>query len=1098
MTRVQYYSRVLCLLLIVAVGYGCSTRKNTSSSRFYHRLTTRYNVYYNGQKQFSESYSNLIKSHTESYSEPIFLDPIEAQRGVLKETVGGAFDKALEKGQKAIKMHSIRVKPERKRNASPKDEAFYRRREYNTFLHNAWLLVGKSQFYNGDFMNAMATFSYMSRLYATEPLIRDEARLWQARSYVAMDWLHEGETLVAGLQTTQSLQRKSAIYDKTKAEIALALGKQEEAIEPLRRAIRKEPDRIERMRMRYLLGQLQMRAKRNREADRTFATLLRQAPPFAMEIATHLRRVEIEAQKNPRNAIRSTQKLARNGRNKNVFDRIYLTQGQLYLMLPDTLEAIKALRLGGEKSTERKEDYALCQITLGYIYRAQRNWLEAQKAFAAGAPTLPQKHPLYDDANRLSKQLDALGLHVKSLVEQDSLRHLASLPEEERFRIIDSAITAYKRAEKERMRNEQMAEQEEKQRIANEEMGGLSKQSPGLTPAQPPTVGGEFYFYNPQLIAQGKAKFVQLWGQRPLEDDWRRRRKQIAPTAESNASPTEGEKRETTDAPTAETPEGEENPALAVVPEAEDPKQRAYYLAQLPLTEEQMAASDIIIQNALSGMAQVFENEMGLYQEAIEAWEELLRRYPDYNEKLTVYYQLYMLCERVGERSKAAEWQRNLVSQYPEEPLAKAVSDPNYISKLRSADSISNDIYKEAWLAYRGGEAPKIRLAMERMKQEFPLSELLPKMYYLNALSYVLEGNQEQFKKALEEMIALYPQGEASEPAQRMLSELLRGRKIAQGGYTGLQYDALFGGEESGAGTDSLYYALPLLAEKHKVVLLYPAEEIDRNTLLFAITTFNFSQFTDQDLSLSLERGATSDRLLIGDFKGEFAAWQYVQKAYSPKGYMTQMGGEALLFAISERNWEQLQKGLSLEAYMNFMADSIAERSPTAAIPLERYANLKLEAEQQAQQADKGTRPTDTPEEEHPSQPLLPTLLEPSKQKEKEPITETSTETEQSVETPEQEEVTTSTETTAENDKKKIVSESKPISYDDVRRLEKERKMREKQLAEEKKKRERAVEEARRQALREREKKRQEERRKRAEAEKERRNKARAKERTKK
>ena len=239
MKAIYSYLRVSALLLFVVVGASCSTRKNTASSRFYHQLTTRYNVYYNGEKSFTESYANLIKSYTESYSEPIFLDPIQAQRGILKESSGGAFNKALEKGQKAIKMHSIRVKPERKRNASARDEAFYRRREYNTFLHNAWLLVGKSQFYNGDFMDAMATFSYMSRLYATEPLIRDEARLWQARSYVAMDWIHEGETLVAGLQTTQSLLRKSAIYDKTQAEIALALGKEQEAIEPLRRALRK-------------------------------------------------------------------------------------------------------------------------------------------------------------------------------------------------------------------------------------------------------------------------------------------------------------------------------------------------------------------------------------------------------------------------------------------------------------------------------------------------------------------------------------------------------------------------------------------------------------------------------------------------------------------------------------------------------------------------------------------------------------------------------------------------------------------------------------------------------------------------------------------
>lgn len=1075
MKAIYSYLRVSALLLFVVVGASCSTRKNTASSRFYHQLTTRYNVYYNGEKSFTESYANLIKSYTESYSEPIFLDPIQAQRGILKESSGGAFNKALEKGQKAIKMHSIRVKPERKRNASARDEAFYRRREYNTFLHNAWLLVGKSQFYNGDFMDAMATFSYMSRLYATEPLIRDEARLWQARSYVAMDWIHEGETLVAGLQTTQSLLRKSAIYDKTQAEIALALGKEQEAIEPLRKAIRKEPDRLERMRMRYLLGQLQMRAQRPREADRTFATLLRQAPPFAMEIATHLRRVEIEAERDPRGAIRSTERLVRSARHKDVLDRIYLTQGQLYLMLPDTLQAIQSFRLGGEHSTERKEDFALCQISLGRIFRAQRNWLEAQKAFSAGVPALPKAHPLYEESNLLSKQLDALGLHVKALVEQDSLRHLASLPEEERLRIIDSAITAYKKAERERLRNEQMAEQEERQRVVNEELGGLPQRQSSLPTMPQQSAGGEFYFYNTQLITQGKAKFVQLWGQRPLEDDWRRRRKQIAPTAETTLTPSEGEPEKNAEISEGEKKEAVVSPALEVRSPSEDPNQRDYYLAQLPLTEEQKAASDIIIQNALVGMAEVFENEMELFSEAIEAWQELLRRYPNFEERLNAYYQLYMLCERLGLHSQSAEWQRKIVSQYPEDPLSKAVADPNYLRKLRTADSVANAIYNEAWLAYRAGEATPIRQAMERIKQDYPLSELLPKMHYLNALSYVLEGRQEEFKKALDEMLALYPQGDVSEPAQRMLAELLRGRKIAQGGYTGLEYDALFGFAGSTAGADSLYFSVPLLADKQKVLLLYPSEGTDRNALLFAVTTFNFSQFTEQDLSLSLERGATSDRLLIGDFKGEYAAWHYVQRAYSPEGYMPQLGREAILLAISERNWEQLQGGLPLEAYMNFMADSLVQRVPTMAIPLERYAILKQEAEQQAKPSSKTSEEV---EESGLEETNLPVVAVPV-QSGQEPEEESNNDSIERIETP------------------KKVSESQPITYDDVRRLERERKAREKKLAEEKKQRERVAEEARRQTLRDREKQRQEERRKRAQAEKERRDKARARERVK-
>lgn len=1082
----RYLSSWVLLLLFFCIGVGCSTRKNTGANRFYHRLTTRYNVYFNGQNHFNESYSGLIENYMESYSEPIFLDPIEAQRGVFKTSVGGSFDKALEKGQKAIKMHSIRVKPERKRNASAREDAFYRRKEYNTFLHNAWLLVGKSQFYNGDFMDAMATFSYMSRLYASEPLIRDEARLWQARSYVAMDWIHEGEALVNSLQSNNSLQRKSSIYDKTQAEIALAQGRTQDAIAPLQRAIRKEPNQRERLRMRYLLGQLQMATNQTKEAKRTFSALLRKAPPFPMEIAANLRIVELEARANPRSALRSTEKLARRSRNKDVLDRIYLTQGALYLMLPDTLKAIESFRLGGEKSTEHGVDYALCQIALGRLYRAQRQWTRAQEAYASGIASLPQNHPDYEASAELSKQLDALVIHARAVQEQDSLRYLAAQPEEVRFKIIDSVIVAYKKAEAERKRREQLNDQAERQSEANEEMGGLNPQQ-GITPTPAgAATSGEFYFYNPQLITQGKAKFVQKWGQRPLEDNWRRRRKQIALT-EGGTDANEAAPRDATNVAQDSIPEGTETVEEGTAPSAaEDPAQREYYLAQLPLTEEQIAASDVIIQNGLRGMGRVFEEEMALYEEAIIVLEDVLHRYPQYKERLEVYYSLYMLCERLGNHTKALEWQRMITSQFPEDPLAKAVSDPQYIQKLRAADSLMNGLYDRTWQAYLQGEAATVRRGAKQMHEEFPLSELLPKVDYLYALSYVLENNPEEFKEALKKLVEQYPSADVTDPAQAMLADLLSGRAIAQGGYTGMQYDGVFGGEGEAVAADSLQFRVPLLADKHSVLLLYPATGVDHNALLFAVATFNFSQFTELLLSLNLERTPAVHRLTLSGFRGERSAWEYIRTAFSPQGYMGHLPEDALLLAISEYNLTQLQGGLSLDAYFDFLADSIAPRNSSVALSLNRYAALKERAEEKVAQHSTEEEHPQTEEVEQPVAPnQLPQESAESRPQESTPTTGAETSIEQSGEEQSQE----------QQPNVRFVTSNEPITYDDVQRLEKERRAREKAEAEEKKKQQRAAEEARRQLLRDREKQRQEERRKRAAAEKERRDKAQERER---
>ena len=92
---------------MVLLLWSCSTKKNTKASRFYHSFTSRYNIYYNGKTSFDEALKSMETGYKESYSEMIHMYPISAQPKDKKET-GGPFDRAIEKGNKAIKLHSIK------------------------------------------------------------------------------------------------------------------------------------------------------------------------------------------------------------------------------------------------------------------------------------------------------------------------------------------------------------------------------------------------------------------------------------------------------------------------------------------------------------------------------------------------------------------------------------------------------------------------------------------------------------------------------------------------------------------------------------------------------------------------------------------------------------------------------------------------------------------------------------------------------------------------------------------------------------------------------------------------------------------------------
>ena len=159
------------LLLAVVMLSGCSSKKNTASTRWWQSFNTRYNVYFNGSQAFIEGSQEKESSSTDDYT---VLLPLYQVGNKKNYDIGKAkFDVAILKAEKAIKLHSIKRRPEwnKSRRKTARDIEWLGRREYNPFMWKAWLLLGKSQFQKGSFDETAATFSYMSRLYATQPSI---------------------------------------------------------------------------------------------------------------------------------------------------------------------------------------------------------------------------------------------------------------------------------------------------------------------------------------------------------------------------------------------------------------------------------------------------------------------------------------------------------------------------------------------------------------------------------------------------------------------------------------------------------------------------------------------------------------------------------------------------------------------------------------------------------------------------------------------------------------------------------------------------------------------------------------------------------------
>ena len=236
-----------------------------------------------------------IEAHKDDYTAqlPVFLVANEKSR----ETGKANFETAITKCQKAIALHSIQKKPlhTKGKQRSAKARAYLQRKEYNPFLKNAWLLMGEAQFEKGEFLEAAATFSYITRLYAAEPAVAAEARQWLARCYTRTGWYYDAEDALRRLRRDSVSRRVGRLADATTADLLLAQQRFDEAVPYLERAARYAKGDRRQARLYYLLAQVEQQQQHPQQAYRALKKCLQKSPPFDLAFNARILQTEVLA-----------------------------------------------------------------------------------------------------------------------------------------------------------------------------------------------------------------------------------------------------------------------------------------------------------------------------------------------------------------------------------------------------------------------------------------------------------------------------------------------------------------------------------------------------------------------------------------------------------------------------------------------------------------------------------------------------------------------------------------------------------------------------------------------------------------------------------
>lgn len=917
----QHTSFICCAMCFIALFSACSTKKNTTSTRWWHSFNARYNTYFNGSQAFIEGNIEKEKGNKDNYTEmiPLYMVGNKQSRDIGK----GLYDRAIEKSEKAIRRHSIKAKPEwnSSKRKTAKDREWLGRREYNPFLWKAWLLLGKAQFQKGAFDEAAATFSYMSRLYHTQPMQSGLAKAWLAKCYTELGWMYDAEDVIRNMSRDSMDFRAVKDWDYTYANYYIRQGDYQKAVPYLRKAISHERRKVQRAREWFLMGQIQNLLGNKDEAYKAFKKVVACNPPYELEFNARISQTEVMASSNGRQMINKLRRMAANDNNAEYLDQVYYAIGNIYMLQKDTAQAIAAYEKGNLKSVRNGIEKGVLLLTLGNIYWQKELFNDAQRCYGEAIGLLDKERPDYEVLAARSKVLDELVPFTDAIHLQDSLLELSTMSEEDRLKAIDLVIDALKKKEKEERDAQLIAEAEQMQ----QQQGADNQQSASNQQPATPIVqqgNGQWYFYNPIAVNQGKAAFQRQWGKRENKDNWQRINQTVVSMNnqqnEDNAdNPESTDNLEISDSIDSQKDITKETKQDSV---SNDPHQRDYYLAQIPFSEDQKAACHEIIKDGLFHAGIIFKDKLDNLKLSEKHLIRLTDNYTDYEHMDEALYHLYLLYARQNRMTMANNCLDRMQKGYPESEWTILLSDPYYKENAKFGEHIEDSLYAATYEAFKTDRYDVVKGNTRISADRFPLGENRAKFLFIEGLSLLNEGDGDHCIERLKTVVEKYPDSEVSELAGMIIKGVQEGRRLHGGKF---DIGDIWSRRDITLASDSTNNVM-LSAERNEnfmFILAYEPDSINENQLLFEMARYNFTNFLVRNFDIVLDEDNGLHRMRISGFLNYDEALQYARQLYADKA-MAERLKPCHNLIISENNLALIGSRFSYEDYQQFYEDT--------------------------------------------------------------------------------------------------------------------------------------------------------------------------------
>ncbi len=704
----KFFVIFLRTFVLVIVLIRCSTQRNNFINRNLHELSTKYNVLFNGEEALNEEVKRIHETFHDNFFELLPVERFNAEYVISlpgQNTGNSNLERAEEKAVKAIQKHSMEIRGVQENNQ----------------IDKAYLLLGKSRYYQKRFMAALDAFNYeLDNDFKSD--IRPLFKLWREKANIRM------ENYGPAIRNLEFLARQKSTPQEIKSEAYAYAGQaliNMDSLQPaainLQKAAFLAKDKEKKARYYFITAQLLEKLKLRDSAVALLKHIEEQKRPRKYRIQAELFRYHLSLDKKEQHPemLKSLYTKLKRYEFHKFYPYINYEIGEIFHSEDSLKQAMIYYTKAARSNDKYLKEKAYEQMSkIGF---QKKDYLMAGAYLDSLLQVMPKETLKYLKTRHKRKNIDDIIVLEKLIKRNDSIMKLVRADSLTRVKMIQDYIDKLRQKE---------AEEAQKQ----SEQTDFSQVTPKYT---------SFYFYNNALVEKGKAYFEKTWGKIKLADMWRLKNKMSVDDEELS----DDENSDDDDQVNEDDNQPEKN-----MPEK---YKVSFYYKKIPSDPEKIDSILGDLNYAHYQVGMIYYEKFKELKKAKEHLETMLNSNPKPELIPVAKYNLYKIYKDMGKTLLAEHLAQEIVDKYPGSIYAELIKNPDKISERSNKEF--QQAYKKLYKLYEAQKYDSLLKASAPLLVKFNFHPELGKIELLRATAIARSQGLAAYEKALQNIILKYP-----------------------------------------------------------------------------------------------------------------------------------------------------------------------------------------------------------------------------------------------------------------------------------------------------------------------------------------------------